>query len=202
MCIGGYSISCALRKAQSHLINNINNWCKYTDNKLIITNFAARFKRICTIMVRKATKRDVQAIIELLHQVDMVHHVIRPDLFKPNTTKYNEQELEALLEDERKPVFVYDDGQVLGHAFCLITEVKGHKLLQNIKTLYIDDICVDEKARGKHVGTALYEHVRDYAKSIGCNNITLNVWEGNDPALSFYRNMGMKVQKTTMEIIL
>jgi ribosomal protein S18 acetylase RimI-like enzyme len=75
-------------------------------------------------------------------------------------------------------------------------------LLQDIKTLYIDDICVDEKARGKHVGKALYEFVRDYAKSIGCNNITLNVWDGNDPALSFYRNMGMKVQKTTMEIVL
>ena len=59
-----------------------------------------------------------------------------------------------------------------------------------------------EKARGKHVGKALYEFIRDYAKSIGCNNITLNVWEGNDAALSFYRNMGMKVQKTTMEIVL
>ncbi len=143
-------------------------------------------------MVRKAGKKDIQAIIELLHQVDMVHHVIRPDLFKPNTTKYNEQELEALLDDESKPIFV----------FGMVTEVKDDKLLQNIKTLYIDDICVNEKARGQHVGTALYEFVRDYAKSKGCNNITLNVWEGNDPALSFYRNMGMKVQKTTMEIIL
>ncbi len=109
-------------------------------------------------MVRKAAKRDVQAIIKLLHQVDMVHHVIRPDLFKPNTTKYNEQELEALLEDESKPIFVYDNGQVLGHAFCMFTEVKDDKLLQNIKTLYIDDICVDEKARGKHVGNRLQQH--------------------------------------------
>jgi ribosomal protein S18 acetylase RimI-like enzyme len=75
-------------------------------------------------------------------------------------------------------------------------------LLQNIKTLYIDDICVDEKARGQHVGKALYEYVRDYAQSIGCNNVTLNVWDGNDAALSFYRNMGMGVQKTTMEIVL
>lgn len=90
--------------------------------------------------IRKATKTDIQAIIALLHQVNMVHHVIRPDLFKPNTTKYNEQELEALLDDESKPVFVFDDGQVLGHAFCVITEVKGDKLLQDIKTLYIDDI--------------------------------------------------------------
>ena len=91
---------------------------------------------------------------------------------------------------------------MLGHAFCKITEVKGDKLLQDIKTLYIDDICVDEKARGQHVGKALYEYVRDYAASIGCNNITLNVWEGNDAALSFYKNMGMKVQKTTMEVVL
>ena len=152
--------------------------------------------------IRKADKNDIPRIIDLLHQVDMVHHRIRPDIFKPYTTKYNEQELEELLLDESRPVFVYDDGQVEGHAFCLITETKGDKLLMDGKTLYIDDICVDEQARGKHVGKALYEFVRDYARAIGCTNITLNVWEGNEPALRFYQNMGMQVQKTTMEIIL
>ena len=153
-------------------------------------------------MIRKAEKRDIPTIIELLHQVNMVHHVLRPDLFKPNTTKYDEQELEAMLKNDHKPIFVFDNDGVLGYAFCIVTEVKGDKLLQDIKTLYIDDICVHEKARGKHVGKALYEYVRDYAQSIGCNNVTLNVWDGNDAALSFYRNMGMKVQKTTMEIVL
>ena len=153
-------------------------------------------------MVRKANKGDIKRIIELLHQVNMVHHVIRPDLFKPHTTKYNEQELESMLNDASKPIFVFDDGEVLGYAFCQITEVKDNQLLEDIKTLYIDDICVDEKARGKHVGKTLYEYVRDYAQSIGCNNITLNVWEGNEPALRFYQNMGMQVQKTTMEVVL
>ena len=153
-------------------------------------------------MVRRATKKDIKRIIKLLHQVNMVHHVIRPDLFKPHTTKYNEQELETLLDDDSKPIFVYDDVTVLGYAFCQITEVKNHQLLENIKTLYIDDICVDENVRGKHVGRTLYEFVRDYAKTIGCDNITLNVWEGNGPAIQFYRNMGMQVQKTTMEVIL
>ena len=153
-------------------------------------------------MIRKALKTDIPRIIELLHQVNMVHHAIRPDLFKPYTTKYNAQQLEAMLTDDSKPVFVYDDGTVLGYAFCLITEVSNHQLLEDIKTLYIDDICVDGNARGKHVGKALYEYVRDYAKSIGCNNITLNVWTGNDPAIQFYKNMGMQVQKTTMEAIL
>jgi len=153
-------------------------------------------------MIRKATPKDIKRIIDLLHQVNMVHHVIRPDLFKPYTTKYNEQELEVLLEDDSKPIFVYDDGEVKGYAFCQLTEVRDNLLLQDNKTLYIDDICVDEQARGQHVGKALYEYVRNYAQTIGCHNITLNVWEGNNPALSFYRNMGMKVQKTTMEIIL
>ena len=152
--------------------------------------------------LRRACPKDIKRIIELLHQVNMVHHVIRPDLFKPYTTKYNEQELLAILDDDSKPIFVYDDGEVRGYAFCQLSEVKDNLLLQDNKTLYIDDICVDEKARGQHVGKALYEYVRDYAQSIGCHNITLNVWEGNSPALSFYKNMGMKVQKTTMEIIL
>ena len=107
-----------------------------------------------------------------------------------------------MLNDDSKPVFVFDDGEVQGYAFCQVSEIRNNQLLEDIKTLYIDDICVDENARGKHVGKALYEYVRDYAKSIGCNNITLNVWEGNEPALHFYRNMGMQVQKTTMEIIL
>ena len=158
-------------------------------------------------MIRKANKTDIKRIIELLHQVNMVHHRIRPDLFKPHTTKYNEQELEVLLNDSSRPVFVYEEegngkGMVLGYAFCQITEIKDNILIQDTKTLYIDDICVDETARGKHIGKALFDHVHDYARSIGCHNITLNVWEGNEPALCFYRNMGMGVQKTTMEVVL
>jgi ribosomal protein S18 acetylase RimI-like enzyme len=153
-------------------------------------------------MIRKVQKEDIKRIIKLLHQVNMVHHVLRPDLFKPYTTKYNEQELASLLNDVNKPIFVYVDETVLGYAFCQVSEIKDHHLLEDIKTLYIDDICVDEKARGKHIGKALYEHVLDYAKSIGCNNITLNVWDGNDPAWHFYKDMGMQVQKTTMEVVL
>ena len=154
-------------------------------------------------MIRRAKKEDIKRIIELLHQVNMVHHVLRPDLFKPHTTKYNEQELEGMLSDDSKPIFVCDEeGMVWGYAFCQVSEVKDHLLLQDIKMLYIDDICVDEAARGRHVGKSLYEHVRAYAQSIGCDHITLNVWEGNIPALRFYQSMGMQVQKTTMEVIL
>ncbi len=154
-------------------------------------------------MIRKANKHDIPGIIALLYQVDAVHHAIRPDLFRGNTPKYDAQQLAAIIDEDNTPIFVFDDGgNILGHAFCQVTEVRNHRLLQDIKTLYIDDICVDENVRGRHIGKALYEHVRAYAVSIGCNNITLNVWEGNDSAMSFYKSMGMHVQKTGMEIIL
>ena len=153
-----------------------------------------------TNTIRQASVADIPRIIDLLYQVDMVHHRLRPDIFKPDTTKYSEQELETLLGEESKPIFVYDDGEVLGYTFCQITEVKEDRLLQDRKTLYIDDLCVDEAARGKHIGSALFEFVRDYAKSIGCHAVTLNVWAGNDAAMQFYQSKGMQPLKTGMEM--
>ena len=155
-------------------------------------------------MVRNAELKDIPRILELLVQVDMVHHIARPDLFKGPATKYNAEEIGALLADAGKPVFVFedDDGTVQGHAFCIAKQVVGDSVLTDIKTLYVDDICVDEKARGKHVGTALYEYVKSYAKENGFYNITLNVWEGNPGAIAFYKAMGLKPQKICMEEIL
>jgi ribosomal protein S18 acetylase RimI-like enzyme len=151
--------------------------------------------------IRKAVIADIPRIIVLLHQVNMVHHRLRPDLFKPHTTKYSEQELAAMMDDETQPIFVYDEGCVSGYAFCQIHEVRDDRLLQDRKTLYIDDLCVDETARGQHIGRQLFDHVCEYARSSGCQSITLNVWEGNDGAMIFYQKAGMRVQKTTMELI-
>lgn len=153
--------------------------------------------------IRPAKKEDIPRILELLIQVDMVHHRIRPDLFNGPVTKYSESELEVILSDETTPVFVFpdEDGRVLGYVFCVLKEQHG-PLLTEMKTLYIDDLCVDEAARGRHVGTALYDYACAYARQLGCYNVTLNVWEGNDAARQFYEKMGMKPQKTGMETIL
>lgn len=155
-------------------------------------------------MVRKATTNDIQRILELLVQVDMVHHEGRPDLFKGPATKYNAEELQKIINDETTPVFVFEDseGVVAGHAFCIHKQVIGDSVLTDVKTLYIDDICVDEKARGQGVGTQLYKYVVDYAKKNGFYNITLNVWTCNPGAQKFYEAMGLKPQKTCMEKIL
>ena len=74
--------------------------------------------------------------------------------------------------------------------------------MQPIRTLYIDDLCVDGNTRGKGVGHALYRHVLEVAKDTGCYNVTLNVWACNPAALRFYEHCGLTVQKIGMEQIL
>ena len=154
--------------------------------------------------VRNALEKDIPRILELLIQVDMVHHNGRPDIFKGPATKYNADELKDILNDPKTPVFVCvdDDDVPQGHAFCNHKQVIGDNVLTDIRTLYIDDICVDENARGRHIGKALYDHVIDYARREGFYNVTLNVWSLNPSALKFYEAMGLKPQKIGMELVL
>ena len=154
--------------------------------------------------VRRAENKDIEKILDLLVQVDMVHHNGRPDIFKGPVTKYDAEQLKDIIKDDNRPIFVCvdDNDLVLGHAFCIHQQIQDHKLLTDIKTLYIDDICVDETARGKGVGRMLYEYVKEYAIEKGFYNITLNVWECNPTAMKFYESMGLKPQKIGMETIL
>lgn len=155
--------------------------------------------------IRFAQQGDIAGIDKLLYQVAAVHHEGRPDLFKANAKKYTDDELSEIIGNPNTPILAAVDdesGELLGYAFCIIQEHKGDGVLTDIKTLYIDDLCVDEKLRGQHIGTAICEAVKRYAKEIGCYNINLNVWECNPSAMKFYLAAGMTPYKTGMEIIL
>ncbi len=157
------------------------------------------------MIIRRAEVKDIEGINSLLRQVLYVHYVGRPDIFKPEGKKYRDEELRAIILDDTTPLFVAVDentGKILGHCFCAITDIKGHSSLVDNKTLYIDDLCIDESARGQHIGRALYDFAVNYAKEIGCYNLTLNVWAKNTSALKFYEAMGLSVQKYGMELIL
>ena len=154
-------------------------------------------------MIRLASIRDIRGINELLLQVQKVHSDIRPDLFKYIGTKYNDSELEGIIKNSETPVFVYEsDNKVVGYVFCIVTNYHNDTSFCDHKTIYIDDLCVDEDTRGMHIGTKLYNHVIDFARKSGCYNVTLNVWAGNDGAMKFYERIGFKVQKIGMETIL
>ncbi len=154
------------------------------------------------INIRRAQNKDIPRIMDLLSQVLEVHASGRPDLFKSGTTKYGEEELSRIIADDSRPIFVGEhDGVVQGYAFCVFQRHEEQNT-PNFTTLYIDDLCVDEKSRGMHVGKSLYEYVLKFAKDSGCYNVTLNVWACNENAMRFYEKCGLSVQKIGMEKIL
>ncbi len=154
--------------------------------------------------IRRATKQDMDGINNLLMQVCLVHHKGRPDLFKYGAKKYTDDQLLAIIQDDSRPIFtaVDETGRVLGYAFCIFQQHLNDNILTDIKTLYIDDLCVDETLRGQHIGKRLYEAVLAFAKEQGCYNVTLNVWSLNEAAMKFYQACGLKPQKVGMETIL
>ena len=154
--------------------------------------------------IRFAREKDLARIDELLLQVAAVHHAGRPDLFKSGQKKYTDRQLTAILANPQTPVLaaVDDDDVLQGYAFCVFQQHQNDNILTDIKTLYVDDLCVDEKMRGRHIGRALYDGVLTLARQSGCYNVTLNVWSCNGAAMQFYRKCGLCPQKVGMEKIL
>ena len=154
--------------------------------------------------IRRAEEKDMDRINDLLFQVCLVHHKGRPDLFKYGAKKYTDEQLLAIIQDDQRPIFVAEDSDqvVQGYAFCIFSQHIDDNILTDIKTLYIDDLCVDETLRGQHIGRQLYEAVLDFARTSGCYNVTLNVWSLKSSAMKFYQSLGLEPQKVGMETIL
>lgn len=154
--------------------------------------------------IRRAAEQDIDGINNLLYQVCRVHHDGRPDLFRDGGKKYDNEELKTIIHDEERPVFVGvdEENRVLGYAFCIFERYDGQGAQTKHSTLYIDDLCVDEQIRGRHIGTRIYDAVIEFARASGCYNVTLNVWCCNPAAMKFYEARGLKPLKIGMETIL
>lgn len=154
--------------------------------------------------IRKAREKDVDAISELLRQVQSIHADGRPDIFKGGTSKFSKDDVKNILKNDSTPVYVYVDEKdyAVGYAFCAIKEQKDSANLYAIKNFYIEDLCVHENYRGKGIGKKLYKFCLSLAKELGCYHLTLNVWHLNESAVKFYQKLDMQPLKTTMEQIL
>ena len=153
--------------------------------------------------IRFAVPGDVPGILALLRQVGQVHHQGRPDIFQADAQKYGPSQVLGMLDKAETPIFVAaEEGKVLGYCFCQMKTYYRDSVIADHTTCYIDDLCVDENCRGKHIGSALYAAVCRYAKGRDCYSITLNVWTCNPSAMKFYEKLGLKPQKVGMEAIL
>lgn len=154
------------------------------------------------VTIRPAHEDDIPYVLSLLEDICSLHCEGRPDIFKLGT-KYSREELGRIFTDDKTPVFIAEvEGAVMGYVFCMIKQYRGHAVMRDRLTVYIDDLCVDRRMRGQGIGRLLFGAVKAYAAEIGAYNIDLNVWSFNKGALRFYGSLGMKPSRQTMEFII
>lgn len=84
-----------------------------------------------------------------------------------------------------------DDGKIVGIA-CLST-VMGPGIRKNA---YLEDFVTDADARGKGVGSKLWDAMLKWAKEKGCHNLEFTCGHGREIAQQFYKNHGASIYDT------
>lgn len=123
------------------------------------------------------------------------------DISKEKNSKASEA-ITGVKKSKTKIYVAEKDGEVLGHIFFEIQDHSGEAHRQNGKSIYIDDLCVKEEARGLSVGKQLLDFAKEYGKKAGCYHLTLTCFWGKQAAYSFYEKQGLKPLNVEMEILL
>lgn len=138
-------------------------------------------------MIRRAELKDAYTIHKLLQSILKLHHDLYPERFS-GTSKYSLEQITTMIESESLDIFVYDQDSVLGY---IISERKD-------TYLYIDDLCVDENARGQAIGQQLVKRVLEQAKTLQIPEVQLNVWNKNVAAIRFYEALDFEPLRTIL----
>ena len=147
------------------------------------------------VIIRESDVKDSNAVYNLLMVIAKLHKDARPDVFANLVSKYTPEQVSSRLSKSDNGVFVAEvEGNVVGYVFCdVIKEGDG-------KTLYVDDLCIDEAYRRLGIGKMLIDRAKSYAFEKNCRCVMLNVWEFNESAVRFYENYGFSTRSRHLEM--
>lgn len=145
-------------------------------------------------------KEDFKQVNELAKQVQKMHVQWRPDLFLSVDNVITQEDFAKMVENKEIVVAKLQD-EIIGYMMFDIKEIIKN-IMRYRKQISIEAVCVDEKYRGKGIGTALLEYARKIGKENNCTDLYLTVNEENRDAIRLYNKFGLKVKNISysMEI--
>jgi ribosomal protein S18 acetylase RimI-like enzyme len=151
-------------------------------------------------IVRTAILSDYESMCALLDEVDELHRLNAPWMFrKPSTEPRSKEFFEQLHQSNDAAVLVADaGGQLVGVATALMRSAPDFAVFITQTWGVLDNIAVSKSWRRRGVGTALTRDAERWVQGQGGKWIELGVYEFNDDARSFYRALGYSPVSTKL----
>ena len=148
-------------------------------------------------MLELARPGDREAVNPLALQVHAMHVSWRPDIYEMVEELYTEARfLEAI---KSRSLYVAKlDGITLGYVSLKIRDYDWPGVVKR-KVMLVDELCVEETARGQGIGKTIMEDVHALAKAFRCTDLQLGVYPQNDDAVAFYQKCGFTIRSIDMQ---
>ena len=139
--------------------------------------------------VRRATPGDLDLLLSLVERLESE----LPRLPYPEDSAELERGKVEKMIDSGVALVAEDDGATAGY---LLGRYGEH----GPKTLYVSDLWVDPRARGRGIGTELLRHAAEDAAARDCTHLVLDVDSRNAAAIAFYERLGFEESAKIMHV--
>ena len=148
-------------------------------------------------MLELATLNDREMVNALAREVHAMHVEWRPDIYEmPGELYPQERFLEAI---RNRSLYVAKiDCIAVGYVSLKIRDYDWPGVVRR-KVMFVDEICVEETARGQGIGKTIMEDVHALAKAFRCTDLQLGVYPQNDAAVAFYQKCGFTIRSIDMQ---
>ena len=144
------------------------------------------------LVIRKATREDVPAIVALVKE--LATYEKEPDAVIATEADFLR---DGFGERPSFEVLVADDGaETVGFAFYFFS----YSTWIGRKCLYLEDLFVKPSHRGRGTGIALMRALAKVAVEAECRRFVWAVLDWNEPAIGFYERLGAKVMREWLTV--
>jgi len=146
-------------------------------------------------ILRKAVQLDLEDVYKIFNLADAQHRLAHPEIFKqfydPQDTK---DYLLTSIKSKDAVVFLAEyRSEIIGGILAWVRQTPEISVLIPRTYVSIENLVVAKTFRHQGVGKSLMEHIHLWSKERGIQKIQLTVWDFNDSAQEFYKNLGYQM---------
>ncbi|MDE7341459.1 MAG: GNAT family N-acetyltransferase [Lachnospiraceae bacterium] len=151
------------------------------------------------IYIRNSRLDEYKQISAIMKQVQQMHIDWRPDIYKYNETVLPLEVYEQAVKDKTFFVAEYE-GIIAGILFIIYRHAEASNLVTR-NTIFVDSMAVDKDYRGKGIGHAFFDFLKELKLQKGYDGIELQVNAKNEAAYKMYTDYGFTKKSINMEFL-